>query len=455
MLSGGPAHTRVRVYRVSVYSLIAAREVLGGELTPEVIARFVERDPAPLDRLIEARRDVIARHTAYPLPPIAPGELRPLVQNVGLYTLGDVERFLDKLWATLLYSHSAAMTDPLSKVVEIPLLCMRPDDPGYTDKIRERDEGHTERCRRYALVVLHALAATAPLIDAGTLVLAPTDVLPKVELNLGHYVDWIGGSLSVWLAEMAKEDGELHPEVPAKRYKSDLELLASTGWSVHIPPFESSSLTERMALRSLLRRARLRLWRHNLRSVTLGRFDHFAIDTLTEIPVTDLSRLTNHEIQLVRDEDAFGAWRVELTGVLAEYERNLGAAVPEAARIATQRLARRATDIDRVVEESSALSALRAGVSIFGVAGSAVLAAFPVLSVAGRLDGLSLAAGSSLVETGRRLVFHERTRREVAVTSALGEHYRGAAVIFDAKTDRVARPFSHPAGLRATPFAPA
>lgn len=417
-----------------MYSLIAAREVLGDELAPEAIARFVELDPAPLDRLMATRRDVAARIGANPLPPIAPGQLRPLVDHRGLYTLLDVEWFLDRLWAVLLYSHSVALKDPLSEVVRPRPIFARPHDPNYSDKIRKRDEDHARQSRHYALLALHALAATAPLVDVGTLVLVPTDLLPKVKVKLGSYVEMMRGGLGTALAELAKEDGEVHPETPAQQYQSDLELLASTDWSIHLPPFEASSLAERVALKGLLRRARLRLWRHNLRSVTLTRFDRLAIDTLTKVKVTDLSRLTNREIQIVRDEDAFGEWRTELASVIAEYERNLGAAVPDAGRIASQRLARRAADIDRHVEKSSALSALRAGMSTFSVAGSAVLAAFPILTVAGRTDGLSIAAGSSLLDTGRRLIFHEQSRHQLAAASALGEHYRGAAAIFDTKT---------------------
>lgn len=333
------------------------------------------------------------------------------------------------MWGTLLYSHTAAIVDPLGSWPST----WRPGEPTRVTGPRPTNEREASQDRSYALHVLHFLAAVAPLVDAGTLVLVPDDRLPQVALNFGSLLASMQG-LRAALIENARYEGEFHPEWPAKSYIGQLEQLARTSWSIHIPPLSASDEAESFALRALLRRGRRRLWRERLRRVTLGRFDTFAIDMLTEVPVDELTDLASRDIQLIRDEGAFGSWRAELSAVMAEYERNVGAAVPDAARIATERLERRAEQIGAIVGASPTLSAMRAGLGTFAIAGSAVLAAFPVLSVSGRADGASLAAGSSLVAAGRRLVFHARHRTSRPLAMSRLQHVRSARAIFRARS---------------------
>ncbi len=353
------------------------------------------------------------------IPPLNRGEIRPLISSPLRARPGDVESVLNRLWASLLYSHTVAIADPLASLAEASSPYGRGGDPGQ----------RLEREREYSLYLLHFLAAVAPLVQSGILILLPLDRTPRVKLDFGTLLTSMRGFRAA-LIEGTVCEGEFHPESPAGSYISELELLASTGWSVQIAPLSACDRAERFALRALLRRGRGRLWRQQLKGVTLGRFDAFAIDTLTTVPVTDLSDLTTRDIQLVRDEDAFGSWRVELSDVIAEYERNVGAAIPTAARIATERLRRRAADIGSTVGGSPALSAVRAGLGTFTIAGSAVLAAFPVLSTSGKLDGISLAAGSSLVSVGRRLVFHGRQRGQLPLSAATHRHFESAGRIF-------------------------
>ncbi len=407
-------------------SLEAARSVVGQELEPGVIDRFVRHDPEPLARLTYARDELLeATPSSSLIPPLNRGEIRPLLDSSPYALPRDVESVLNSLWATLLYSHTAAIVDPLSSLPKPSLDIGRNRDPNEW----------IERERQYALYLLHFLAAVAPLVQSGILVLLPLDRLPQVKLDFGLLLASMQG-LRAALIENAMYEGEFHPEWPAQSYISQLELIARTGWSVHTPPLSAHSHAERFALRALLRRGRWRLWRQRLKSVSLGRFDAFAIDTLTRVPVTDLSDLSTRDIQLIRDEDAFGAWRAELSDVIAEYERNVNAAVPTAARIATERLQRRAADIGGTIGDSPALSAARAGLGTFAIAGSAALAAFPVLSTSGRLDGLSMAVGSSLVSAGRRLVFHQRQRGQAPLSAATHRHYKSAGAIFRSKTRR-------------------
>lgn len=208
----------------------------------------------------------------------------------------------------------------------------------------------------------------------------------------------------------------------------ELELVARTGWAVQIKPISPKGLSplSAYAVKALLGDGRRRFRRKRIQNAFMGRFDSYAIDTLTRVPVPDLSDLDVGDIQLIRDEDAFGLWRHELTAVVAEYERNVDAVVPGAAGIARDRLTSSAEAIQRVVDASSALAAIRTGLSTFAVAGSATLASFPILSTEGRRDGLGIAVGSSLIDTGRRMIMCERDPTKVSQY----RHHRAAEAIF-------------------------
>jgi hypothetical protein len=399
-------------YASKMISLAAARGTIGSDLTPDAIASFVDGVPAPLSALLERRADLAAVRQGPIISELAPGEVRPYI-NVRFDV--HVERALDALWGTLLYSHQAAVPDPLT---------MRRYDK--LDASRERGE---------ALKALHLLSIIAPLIDSGVVVLVSDDLLPAVTLDIGNLQDRIGGFVAALIEGTDSHDSEFHPASMLRQYVSQLEWLASTGWSVHIRPLfsDASQAREAYVVRRLVRVGRRHLWSHHLRRAVLNEFDSFALGTLTHVPVPDLTDLTPRDIQVIRDEDAFGAWRAELSGIIGEYQRNLTGPTRAAAAIATERLAMRAADIEQVVQRSDSLLALRSGLSTLGISGSAVLAAFPILSVAGRTDGLALAAGASLVRTGRRLLFHERTRCELPLQHSKARHFRAAAAIFRAR----------------------
>lgn len=161
------------------------------------------------------------------------------------------------------------------------------------------------------------------------------------------------------------------------------------------------------------------------------------LDAVTQLPVPDLSGLSITDVELIGEENAFDFWRRELSGVVVETE-DVTSNTRDAAAIAAERLAAGARQIERTIIKSPALSAMRSGLSTLAVAGSAVLASFLVLSVEGRTDALSLAVGSSLVDTGRRLVSYERRCSTTALESARSEHYRAAATVFAARATRAA-----------------
>jgi len=391
-------------------SIAAADQLLDGDLSPEAISSFVDRQDYPLSTLGEVRRELAKLAQGPLVPPIEPGKMRPLAKGAWLAT--DLEGALDSVWATLLYSHTAAVYDPLER-------------RNWAKELTSEGE------KAAALQALSALTVVRPLVDAGVLVLVPSDLLPEVKLDFSRLTARLNGRRALIFAMLKGETFDELSVLPrASFHMQTLELLASTGWSIQVEPLSAAGWSEvsQYALNVLLREGRRRLLSQRVQDAFLGRFDAFAIDTLTRVPVPDLSNLAVGDIQRIRDEDAFGAWRVELEGVIGEYERNVGAAMPSAAGIASERLGRSAASVDRAIAASGALSAIRAGMSTFAIAGSAALATFPILSAGETADSLGLAAGASLIETGRRLVFCQRS--PMAVTRQ--RHYRAAEAIFAA-----------------------
>ncbi|HET7589926.1 MAG TPA: hypothetical protein VFK14_07045 [Solirubrobacterales bacterium] len=387
-------------------SLAAADLLLGGDFSPESIESFINRSSHPLSELREARRELANRQLEPLVPALAEGETRPLARDT--LTPGEPAAFLDVIWASLLYAHSVAIFDPLE---ESPLgLAPLPES-------------------FMALQALNLLATVGPLVEAKTLVLVPRDLLPATKLDFRRVERRLEGLRAEFFGALKGEldsDPHLLPRVSNKM--RDLEFVAQTGWAVQIEPITTRRLgpLPKYAVNALLRDGRRRRRRQQMNKAFLGQFDSFALDRLTRVPVPDLSDLTVGDIQLIRDENAFGGWRRQLTGVVAEYERNLQIDVREADAIAHDRLLSSLREIDRTIAASSALSAIRAGLSTFAVAGSATLASFPVLSVEGRHDALTVAVGTSLLETGRRLVLCEKDPTQVARQ----RHHRAAATIF-------------------------
>jgi len=358
----------------TMVSIEAARLLLHDDFSPDAIYAFVQRTPFPLSSLREVRAELGTRSTGPLLPPLKPGELRPLV---GRYGVTRNDQGLDALFATLLYAHSAAILDPLGEAIH-------------------GNNTPSEAEKQLALTALSQLAIVKLLIEDGIVVLVPKDLLPQVKLDTRRLEARLDGMRAqIFAILMGDLDSEPHLVPRISDYISDLAFAAQTGWSVHLPPIgrERLSALNQYARKRFLREARLRLWGYRMRSVRLRRFDAFALDTMTRVPIPDLSDLATRDVQLIRGEDAFGAWRTDLSAVVAEYERNLAASVRSAARIAAERLRRSASEIDHTITRSSALTALRAGVGTFAVTGSASLAAFPILSASGRSDAVGVTVG--------------------------------------------------------------
>jgi hypothetical protein len=396
-----------------MFSLAAARRLLDGDLTPDAITSFIRTTQFPLSALSDVRQEMAARSPEQTIPALTSGHIRPCI--AGSFLGGPWPHLLDSISAALLYAHSVAIFDPFD---------IYPDHVPYS----------SEREKAIALHGLHGLAIIAPLLEKQVVVLVPRDLLPKVTLDFRRADSRLAGIRAQLRAILtANDEIELQLRPRVARLIDDLELLAQTGWSVQMRPprFDQLGPLSRYAHEILLKDARRHLMTKHLRTALLSKFDAFAIDTLTRFPVPDLAELTVSDIQRIRDEDAFGAWRIELTGVIAEYDRNLDTVDASAASIASERLIDSIDSVDRAIAASSALSALRAGAATFGVAGSAALAAFPIMSVDGRGDALGIAVGSSLIETGRRLVFCavQRDARQIALSQR--QHRLAAASVFE------------------------
>jgi hypothetical protein len=390
-------------------SVAAVELLLDGDMSPEAISSFVADTKYPMSELRETRRQLADGATMPLVSQLRSGEIRPLVEGRDRYQEPGVS--LDSVWAALLYSHSVAIPDPLQDALD-------------------RAHGMSPAGEKtLALESLDALTILKPLIDSETVILVPFDLLPDVRLDFRRVEARLEGARGQIFAVLrADSDGELHLRPRVTSHLRGLELVARTGWAVQIKPISPKGLSplSAYAVKALLKDGRRRFRRKRIQSAFMGRFDSFAIDTLTRVPVPDLSDLSVRDIQLIRDEEAFGHWRRELTAVVAEYERNVDAVVPGAAGVARDRLTSSAEAIERVVNASSALAAIRAGLSTFAVAGSATLASFPILSAQGRRDELGIAVGSSLIDMGRRMIMCERDPMKVSQY----RHHRAAEAIF-------------------------
>lgn len=389
-------------------SVAAVELLLDGDMSPEAIRSFVNDTKRPMSELREARRQLADRTRAPLVSPLRSGETRPLLR--GRYAAASGVS-LDSVWAALLYAHSVAIPDPLQDALD------------RANGVSAAGE------KQIALENINALAILRPLVNAETVILVPFDLLPDVRLDFRRVEAGLEGFRAhVFALRNADWDQELRLRPRVSSELSELDLVARTGWAVQIGPIspKGRSPLAAYAVNALLRDGRRRFRRKRIQSAFMGRFDSFAIDTLTRVPVPDLSDLTVGDIQLIRDEDAFGRWRRELTAVVAEYERNVDGVVPGAAGVARDRLTSSAEAIERAVNASCALAAIRAGLSTFAVAGSATLASFPILSAQGRRDGLGIAVGSSLIDMGRRMIMCERDPVKVSQY----RHHRAAEAIF-------------------------
>ncbi|MDR1294587.1 MAG: hypothetical protein LBK59_06470 [Bifidobacteriaceae bacterium] len=396
-------------------SLRAARAALGDDLTPERIAAFVDREPHPLKRLHECRGELKGDDAIIP-PPLPQGETRPILDSDALLDI-------DAIWATLLYAHSVAVDDPLSAAQRDP------------HSLSLDTSGECEA----AMTVLHQLGVLAPLIDSGVVVLFARADLPPVKLNLKGLEGprWLMGFeelmdyIDDWTHEDpgSRRDLQMHPALKETHISDNLATLVAAHWRIQAPtrwfqvrPGSDSEIIQRMTLRW----ARRRVLSHP-RAVVMSAFDRRALAVLTQTPVPDLSGLNSTDITSIRDEGAFGDWRLALSSNLASLETMRWAGLGEAHLVASRALREQANRIHVTVRNSSALSAFRNGGAVFAAGASAALASVPILGPAHTLREIGLSAGASLLDTGRRLLTASLKRPTVLATAALARHYDAVA----------------------------
>lgn len=390
-------------------SLLAARHLLGDELTPDAIDRFLRLTKDPLAELTTKRTELAEDWSISQLPTRDVGELRPYMTQDSSTIGGD--GFLNKIWAQLLYSHSLAVEDFLSGAST------------FSPDVASRDEASN---------ILHSLAVLAPLIDREVVVGIPTDLLPRVKLDFGRFEKRLTGVAASVINQVRSKDSSGFKDFSGDRDTicNSLEFLASTQWSVQLEPW---SYVSGYAVLALMFEGMRKEWVRRLRRGLVPDFDRRALNVLASLPVPDLSGLTAHDVVAIRDGDGFGAWRQELGEIVGRYEHDVGVRSPFAAQHAVERLHRRSADLDEEISASTALSALRGGLRTFAISGSVILAAFPVLSVSGRQEALAIAAGTSLSDLGRGLVFCYNKREERAMKATLKANVDAAQRVFESR----------------------
>lgn len=97
----------------TVVSLITARRLLDGDLSPDAISSFVRLTERPFSVLREARDEVADRWQGPLVMPLPAGEIRPWVTK-GCHDGTDAP--LNLIWAHLIHAHSVAVHDPLESI---------------------------------------------------------------------------------------------------------------------------------------------------------------------------------------------------------------------------------------------------------------------------------------------------------------------------------------------------
>jgi hypothetical protein len=414
----------------SLGALDAFRQVFGENPSPDSIAAAAA-EPRDAAEALLAVWDSFSLQ-ASDLPPLAGGELRPLVIQRGPLVFRQnfswAEYELDHISCVLSYAHSIVLSDP------------------FSDFAPALEEGTLTTAQ--VVASLHVVAFLAPLLEAGVVRLLPRQNLrpgvsyrgPWGSVSLSSYrlsraVGWIEDRLGLF--ENASKNEKLSSSIAEKEFGWSVaaELIAQTnavnGRAQLLDDYPAywrpeGSYREKDFFRSILKQG----WRQRLQSGQLNGEDQKLL-RLVQQPLPDLAIVTAQDLITVRQSDGLTSIRNAVGLALEQYEvgiaagrHDVGEGIADEFRAASEKL-------EAEIRQSSALSALRRGASTFGVTGAAGLASAPLLGALPPEKIAVPAAAAGLIEYARALIVtaRESDRRRAALAHATVA--RGVAERFD------------------------
>jgi hypothetical protein len=413
--------------------------VLGEDLSPEAIIAASRDAPAFLERLeaVDAEHSGIGER----LPPLGEKELRPLLDNRSTISpsFAWAEANIDRLTAALLYSHSAVAVDPLYLIGAVRKNDLPPE---------------------HLLCMLHYLAVNAPLLDSGTLFLIPELEVDRTKWISGPWPKqeyYHGGENSVvrWIEErtaIGRWASDLRPsrivEDSAFGRRIVLDLMQTANaldgrahfFLDHHSQLEWSNAAEWDEMRHLeaiakkLFRGSIRRSAFRARSREDARRVAHAARTLhffLRDPVPDLSIVSAHDLVLVREADAFEVYRLHMSRYVDEYLTAIEEGMTDIGSAIAAELRESAAEMEREVDRSPALSAMKAGLGTMAVGTAAGTIAEPIIGRTGFLGQLGLSLGLGAVASGRRVVAAHRDASKRSYVAARASVARAAAERFD------------------------
>jgi hypothetical protein len=383
--------------RVTVTSLDVLREVLGDDLSPEVIVAATA-DQEVLKPRIREMYFTRLQDRPNATPARRPGEIRPVVEGMFpiMSSLSQTDRVLDSLTFPLLYGHSAAAPDVLDTQLD-----------GTDD---------------YDLAaLLHVYAAVAPLIDANVLLFLDPQPLPWHSgrdffglLNeLKPLADALGREVMGLPEGMRTFDGLVLAERPEAWVLQKWMLFLAQACSQDVDPFPRSRPDE-LALKTLVAQSQ----------ANATGADDPLLATLFQQTTPRLSGLTARAILDVRRDDSFEAWRGELTSALGDLKLRVDAGLEDLGRREfTERFTDRARQVDQATRRSKALERLRRPPATFALSIIATASVSALVSPEAVRDELVFAAGAASTELVAVIAALVQGWLRSPPTKALESHY--------------------------------
>ncbi|MFI4989796.1 MAG: hypothetical protein ACHQHO_02615 [Solirubrobacterales bacterium] len=412
----------------------AFRTVFGEGLTPDAIGAALADPVGATERLITAWHRERVMPSA--LPPLAVGELRPLLGH-GFspnwrYGLSWAESELDRLTITLTYAHRAVLIDPFSYLEDI----LRSD--AMTASVLAG--------------ILHIVAFAEPLTEAST-VLMVTE--PEQVTRLGRTGPWpamrpsglvtdvrakivrrIEDALGVFDNQPSEARWSRGIEDNAIGRDATIHLIRQTNamaGRAHLL-FEEThdwdfGYGQRTTFERMMMYAQLRAL---ARAGVRHRGEVGKVLLLLRRPIPDMATVTPTDLLALRSSDGFGQVRHQVGDALERYEIGVRAGRADVGDGLADELRASAEALDAEIAASSAMTAMRRGVAALSMTAAAQVAlaltgigaATPVElatpAAVGALEYVrALVAASYERDRNRSLEAHATTARAVAERMAL------------------------------------